>query len=216
LSLGFDGYHSAVDSALKAAKKKRILIFAAMANGGVHEQAAWPAKESNLAIGVHSCKDLGATRSEFTPKPVMTNYNFMVIGEQIPASGLMARNNENCYLEGTSYATPVAVAIAALILAFANQRRCKASRNECEEKLRKKGIHWDYMWLNEGMRKVLQAISIESTCSRYLSISHKLLWKDYLDDRDTYGEKNEAMRKHGWKVIHDALWDMAPVELEHV
>jgi hypothetical protein len=216
LSLGFDGYHSAVDNALKVAKKKRILVFAAMANGGVHEQAAWPAKESNLAIGVHSCKDLGAASSWFTPNPVIANYNFMVIGECIPACGLLARNSENCYVEGTSYATPVAVAIGALILAFANQRRCKAPRNKCEEKLREKRIHWNYMWLNEGMRKVLQAISIESTCNRYLSISHKLLWKDYRDDRDTYGETNEAMRKHGWKVILDALWDMAPVELEHV
>jgi hypothetical protein len=216
LSLGFDDYHSAIHSALREAQRKRILIFAAMANGGVHEDAAWPAKESQLAIGVHSCADLGATSSWFTPGPIDDNLNFMVIGERIPASGLLAKDRENCYVEGTSFATPVAVAMAALILAFANQRMCKAPRDECEEKLRQRGIHWDYIWLNEGMRRVLKAISMKSRCKGYLSISHKLLWNDYRDDRDGDGETNEAMRKHGWMVIYRASWDMTPVELEHV
>jgi hypothetical protein len=219
LSFGFDDSDPVVRSVLKKAQSKRILIFAAMANGGVHEKAAWPAK-SNLVIGIHSCVDMGARSSIFTPKPVTSppNYNFMVIGERIPAFGLIAKSRGDCYVEGTSFATPVAVAIAALILAFANQTRCRILRNECEEKLEKRGVHWRYLWLNEGMRRVLAAIS-EPADSGYLSISHNLLWKEYRDERDTDEESrgtNHAMRDHGWKVILHALWDIEPAESGHL
>jgi hypothetical protein len=210
LSLGFDDSDTTVCSALEEAQSKKILIFAAMANGGVHEKAAWLAR-SNLVIGIHSCVDMGARSSIFTPKPVTSppNYNFMVIGEHIPAFGLVAKRRGDCYVEGTSFATPVAVAIAALILAFANQIRCRKPREKCEEKLKTRGVHWRYLWLNEGMGRVLEAISEPD--SGYLSISHKLLWKEYQDERDTDEDSmgtTQAMRDHGWKVILDALWDM--------
>jgi hypothetical protein len=220
LSFGFDDSDQTVHSALKKAQSKRILIFAAMANGGVHEKAAWPAK-SDLAIGIHSCVDLGARSSTFTPKPVTSppNYNFMVIGERIPAFGLIAESRGDCYVEGTSFATPVAVAMAALILAFANQTRCRIPREECGRKLKKRGVHWRDLWLNEGMRRVLEAISVKSADGGYLSISHNLLWKEYRDERDTDEDSmgtNQAMRDHGWKVILDALWDMEPAGSGHV
>ncbi|KAH6892530.1 hypothetical protein B0T10DRAFT_458239 [Thelonectria olida] len=146
---GFDGVDMRVDDALGFARDKGILIFAAMANGGIYDKAAWPARESKDAIGIHSCTEMGKKSSNFTPMPVDRNPNFMVIGEQIIAHWPTAKRGGFRDAEGTSFATPVAVTMAALILAFVNQTRCQKLREECEEKVKVKEL-----WQNWGMTSV--------------------------------------------------------------
>ncbi|KAI9652610.1 MAG: hypothetical protein M1821_008357 [Bathelium mastoideum] len=197
MSFGFDNVNLKVDEALRLAQTQGILIFAAMANGGIYEKAAWPGRVSNDAIGIHSCVDMGKTSSSFTAMPVERDSNFMVIGENIIAHWPKAKGGGFRPVEGTSFATPVAVSIAALILAFANQGRCRKLREESEKKVRVEELR-----VNSGMRRVLEAISEKST-DGYLWINPKLLWAKFPED----GEEDtaEAMREHGWKLIREAL-----------
>lgn len=204
MSFGFDGPNSEVRTALKRAHDNRILIFAAMANGGAFKPAAWPAN-SDLVIGIHSCVDQGKMSSHFTPRPVekTPNYNFMVVGQDIPAHWLEDKGGGYRSVEGTSFATPVAVAMAALILAFANQTKYWTLRKTCERKLSDHG--WgakvESLWLNEGMGRVLEAISIK-TSGGYRSISPELLWRNCCE-----GDAN-SIREHAWNEIYKALCHM--------
>ena len=55
MSFGFDKPNAEVEGALKRAESNNILIFAAMSNDGALKRAAWPARDPELAIGIHSC-----------------------------------------------------------------------------------------------------------------------------------------------------------------
>lgn len=87
--------------------------------------------------------------------------------------------------------------MAALILAFVNQKRCKKLREEIEKEVRVKELG-----SNAGMRRVLQDISEKST-DGYLWINPILLWAKFPEDGED--DTVEAMRAHGWKVIRRAL-----------
>lgn len=197
MSFGFDNYDLILDEALRQARSQNILIFAAMANEDIYKKAAWPARESEDAIGIHSCAEMGKTSSPFTPKPVERNPNFMVLGEGIIAHWPTDKGGGFRLVEGTSFATPVAVSMAALILAFVNQKRCKKLREEIEKEVRVKELG-----SNAGMRRVLQDISEKST-DGYLWINPILLWAKFPEDGED--DTVEAMRAHGWKVIRRAL-----------
>lgn len=197
MSFGFDNFDLKVDEALRLARNQSILIFAAMANEGMYKPAAWPARKSDDVIGIHSCVEMGKVSSRFTPQCVEGNSNFMVVGEGIIAHWPTAKGGGFRPVEGTSFATPVAVSMAALILAFANQKRCRKLWEE-----NKKKVRVEELGSNSGMRRVLQEISELST-DKYLWIDPMLLWARFPED----GEDNtvEAMREHGWKVIRRAL-----------
>lgn len=122
MSFGFRDYNRQIDLALNRAKENNILVFAAMGNGGIYEGAAWPARVMDDAIGIHSCDESGRTGLELTSAVVADNPNFMVVGETFPAHWPTQKGGGFRSVEGTSFATPIAVAMAALILAFANQR----------------------------------------------------------------------------------------------
>lgn len=197
MSFGFDESDPELDEALRLAQSKDILIFAAMANEGIYKAAAWPARDSDNTIGIHSCAEMGKTSSPFTPKPSHERLDFMVLGENIFAHWLTGKGGGFRPVEGTSFATPVAVSMAALILAFTNQKVCRKLREETEKKVRVKDLG-----SNRGMRRLLRAISEVST-DRYLWINPMLLWATFPEEgaEDTPG----AMREHAWRVIHRAL-----------
>jgi hypothetical protein len=197
MSFGFDNDDLKVDEALGLARSKKILIFAAMANEGIYKKAAWPARVSDDAIGIHSCVDMGKISSSFTPMLVERDSNFMVVGEGIIAHWPNAKGGGFHPVEGTSFATPVAVSMAALILAFANQTRCRKLREESKKKVRVEALG-----LNWGMRRVLEAISEKST-DGYLWINPMLLWAKFPEDGED--DTVEAMREHGWRLIRKAL-----------
>lgn len=200
MSFGFKKASLNLEKALERARSGRVLVFAAMANEGMYEGAAWPARESTDAIGIHSCKEDGKTSSEFTPMPVADNKNFMVVGEGIAAHRTMRKGGGFCYARGTSFATPVAVSMAADILAFASQTRadCRAARQRSDEV-----VDVGRLWTNEGMIKVLDKCSDEalerSQQSAYRWIDPRLLWKTFPED----GDDDEV--GHGWRTIRRAL-----------
>ncbi|MCJ1461421.1 hypothetical protein MMC07_000018 [Pseudocyphellaria aurata] len=129
--------------------------------------------------------------------PVPGNYNFMVVGEGIIAHWPTKKGGGFRPVEGTSYATAVAVSIAALILAFANQNRCRKLRKESE-----KTVCVEELRDIAGMERVLHSISKEPIDRGYLWINPMLLWAEFPEDED---ESAEAIRQYGWKKICNAL-----------
>ncbi|KAM0260505.1 hypothetical protein ACHAQJ_002738 [Trichoderma viride] len=200
LSLGFRQYSSEqmsdVKKALLEAQEKKIIVFAATSNEGLHDGVAWPANDSRFAIGVHSCTDGGGTKSDFTAVPSSSGANFMVVGENILSQQLTSKGGGFCLCAGSSFATPVATAIGAIILAFVWQTVCYEEREDAAEDIDLEDIH-----ANHGMIKVLKAISKQPE-KDYWSLSTKIFWADYYPN--AYDDESEA-RKHAWRIIIRAL-----------
>jgi hypothetical protein len=94
------------------------LIFAAASNGGGNAQVAWPAKENNHVIGVYS-SDSEGNPSSFNPTPNDAE-PICTLGQ---GHGLKVGGNPGKYGTGTSFAAPVATAIAAIVLDFVQKCR---------------------------------------------------------------------------------------------
>ena len=187
-----------LDEALERARNAGILIFAAAANSGHHRRNAWPARDDECAICVHSCNDYGSRSSEYTPSADEETTNFIAYGENIRSHWPTTKGGGFRVMTGNSTATPVAVSMAALLLAFVNQSICRRWREEVDrsvnlKKLRK--LHY--------MRKLLKRIS-ERRRDNYYWIHSSLLWKDYQPDSEQ-GKDPESAIAHAWEVIRKAL-----------
>lgn len=185
--------------ALKRARQANILVFAAMSNDGNNSPygAAWPASDSSITLGIHSSQEGGRRSSGFTPPPALASHNFMVPGERVITHWPESKGGGYRLDDGTSYATPVAVAMAALILGFTRQHMCKREREETQGL-----VDLDEMREVGGMGRVLQRISVPDETGGYSYIHPRLLWKDFNPALD--GDRGR-MRKHAWDIIQDAL-----------
>ncbi|KAI1140171.1 ankyrin [Hypoxylon sp. FL0543] len=199
LSFGYDSAPEEVEDALNRASQNKIVVFAAMSNGGSLEGAKWPARNEMYAIGVHSCDENG-TRSGFTPLPASNADNFMATGENVVTHWPRSKGGPFRLDDGTSFATPVAVATAALILAFVEQKICKIQRAKAEKLVRLEKLHDNY-W----MSAVLKSISSLEANPGYHTIRPELLWKD-LPIRYKISKDKEKCREHAWNIIEDALY----------
>ncbi|KAJ4190526.1 hypothetical protein NW767_011354 [Fusarium falciforme] len=119
MSFGFDEpiplIRKAIDKASKA--EKSPLFFAATRNSGAHKRMAWPAKEMSV-IGISSTAGDGGV-STFNPSENKAHPILYAFGEGVPVKVAAPGNPEECiteYVSGTSYATPVATALAANLL----------------------------------------------------------------------------------------------------
>jgi hypothetical protein len=91
------------------------MIFAAASNGGGNDGLAFPAREDQvICIG---STDGEGNKSDFTPGPHVYN-RFSTIGEAVKSSWL---GGETQRKSGTSYATPIAAGITALVMDFMRQ-----------------------------------------------------------------------------------------------
>ncbi|KAF2737107.1 subtilisin-like protein, partial [Polyplosphaeria fusca] len=126
MSFGFDKAHAGIEAQLHRASGKHILVFAAASNDGATKanNIAWPAREKNVFC-VFSATGEGAN-SSFNP-PARPGLNFATLGEEVESdwplplledaereSGVSTKRKS-----GTSFATPIAAGIAALVLEFA-------------------------------------------------------------------------------------------------
>ncbi|KAK6340294.1 hypothetical protein TWF730_002057 [Orbilia blumenaviensis] len=95
---------------------KSTLVFAAAGNDGIHEYRAWPARRQDV-IGIHAADGRGNLISNFSPPPMDDRDNFAAlgIGTKSTWKGCNVRKS------GTSFAVPMAVAIAANMLEFTKQ-----------------------------------------------------------------------------------------------
>jgi hypothetical protein len=187
-----------LELALLEARDKNVVVFAATSNEGTHERVAWPANDSGLAIGVHSCKDGGGQKSEFTAQPSDYGENFMVVGKGILSQRLTSNGGGFCKCEGSSFATPVAAAIGALVLAFTQQAVCYEDRKKADTV-----INHGKLYSISGMIKLLKAISTQPEYGSYWSLSTRMLWATYVGCNDPNEDEQQA-RQHAWGVIKTA------------
>ncbi|CAN8101795.1 unnamed protein product [Discula destructiva] len=113
ISISF-GFHDNVDRELygeiQAALDSKILIFAAASNDGGNGSRAYPASHDGVFC-IHSATSEG-NKASFNPTPRAMGDNFSVVGNEIESAWL--GNSMKCQ-SGTSFAIPVAVAVAALM-----------------------------------------------------------------------------------------------------
>ncbi|KAL7951536.1 pfs domain-containing protein [Trichoderma barbatum] len=128
MSFGFptrdiDDYRE-LESALRNAHANRVLLFAAASNSGGKLGHAYPARDENV-IAIHAT-DTNGNRSGFNPTTRVHEINLATVGEDVESAWpvhlsdeSMAPNFLKCK-SGTSFATPIAVGIAAFLLLYAN------------------------------------------------------------------------------------------------
>ncbi|KAG5783449.1 hypothetical protein H9Q73_002867 [Fusarium xylarioides] len=94
----------------------RKLIFAAASNSGGNRSRPWPANHPGVFC-IHTTNQRGNTNRDMNPSAEHENDNFATLGENIESYW----NGEKRCISGTSFATPIAAAMAANILEFARR-----------------------------------------------------------------------------------------------
>lgn len=122
ISLSF-GFHRGIPSIQKAIDKavapdSNVIILAAASNDASNTPRAYPASHDRV-ICIHSADGLG-NRSKFNPTAVEGTDNFCVVGENIEAAWPSGQTQYEGVrrMSGTSFATPVGIAVAAFMLEF--------------------------------------------------------------------------------------------------
>ncbi|RSL40082.1 hypothetical protein CEP53_013603 [Fusarium sp. AF-6] len=96
---------------IKEAENSGVIFFVAASNNGVHAGRSFPATLDTV-LCIHATDGRGNTGS-MNPDPESHRDNFSTLGVAIPSVW-----ENGVYLSGTSYATPVAASMAAVILGF--------------------------------------------------------------------------------------------------
>ncbi|VUC37918.1 unnamed protein product [Clonostachys rosea] len=151
ISLGFEVEHVCIKEAINLAFKQGVIIFAAASNDGanrsVMEGLPFPACMPEV-ICINSCDGNGTAPSKFNPPPVDGSFNFLTLGESVPVQVEWPTGTEKIRLTGTSFAAPVATAIAALLIEFLLQKPLRR-----QPELRKKAL------CRDGMIKLFAGMS---------------------------------------------------------
>ncbi|RYP66887.1 hypothetical protein DL771_007544 [Monosporascus sp. 5C6A] len=174
MSFGFEPRNEAIDNAIERAFKAEKLMFAAASNEGGNKGRSRPGKNSNV-ICIHACDGKG-NKGDMSPNPEKKKDNFTTLGVAVKSRW----KKQTVYKSGTSFATPVAAAIAADVLEFANLK-CDLSG---EDKKR--------LYKRDGMLEVFRAMSTERDGYDYVQPGH--MWDGKDDDevaktiRDTLAE----------------------------
>ncbi|KUL84150.1 hypothetical protein ZTR_07186 [Talaromyces verruculosus] len=113
-----------LEAAIHRAYSNHALLFAAASNSGANLDRAYPARDENV-ICIHST-DANGNRSPFSPTALADALNLATVGEAVESSWPLRlcqpNNNINSigtkHKSGTSFATPIAVSIAAFLLQY--------------------------------------------------------------------------------------------------
>lgn len=160
MSFGYPRRYTHIERAINLASNKDILMLAAAANSGANRKIAFPASSSRV-ICINSADGRGA-RSRYNPPPHPTSHNFSVLGEAVPSAWPRGLNDSpEKRNSGTSTSTPIAAAIAALILEFAKQPNLHISHHARLNSL-------------ESMKEIFARMSEEKDGYRFL-VPWKLL-----------------------------------------
>lgn len=125
LSFGYNepGVPDEVGREIEKCLDRKIPVFASASNDGGYTPRTYPGNYPGV-ICIHSSTADGK-RSTFSPNPEMDKDNFMVNGECIeswwPSSvaiGQSKASRQSNHLSGTSFATPIAVSIAAFMIGY--------------------------------------------------------------------------------------------------
>ncbi|OQN97424.1 hypothetical protein B0A48_16583 [Cryoendolithus antarcticus] len=118
LSLGTSHVVSRIERAIESAQAKKVLIFASASNFGGNQGRSWPAKRRDVFC-VHGTDALGNSY-ERNPSALPGESNFAVLGVDVQAEWLPNSNGNTQLMRqtGTSFATPIAAGIAALVISL--------------------------------------------------------------------------------------------------
>lgn len=119
LSFGFPRYHERlrpIHLAIRRARDNGVLIFAAAGNEGGNQQVPWPAKHPDV-ICINAADSHG-NMANFAQTDTLRR-RIYTLGEDVPSCEVDAQNN-TIHRSGTSFATPIAVETAAIVLGFTN------------------------------------------------------------------------------------------------
>jgi hypothetical protein len=148
LSFGFPTGIRKLRHEIDKAIHRNKIVFAAASNDGGNAARAYPASQDGV-ICVHSADGLGNV-SPFNPTALKGTHNFCFVGENIEAawpSSTPSKLGGLRRMSGTSFATPVAVAVAAFMIGFVS--------NKMPEH-----INWGIpLKSSEGIKAIFHAIS---------------------------------------------------------
>ncbi len=166
--------------------------------------AAWPAENIKRAIGVHSCREGGKQTSDFTPPAVRGNFNLMVVGEGVITHWPKRKGGGFRRDDGTSFSTPVAAAMAGLVLAFVYQGRCQRERAAAE---RRTGLNVvGQLHDNYVMARLLHSVGAVGENHEFCYVWPKLLWAEYQPlSQEVDAAERERRKSWAWQVIQAAL-----------
>jgi hypothetical protein len=156
MSFGFEHQNKAIDDAIERAFKADKLMFAAASNEGGNKGRSRPGRNPNV-ICVHACDGKG-NKGDMSPSPMKRKDNFTTLGVAVSSRW----KKQTVYKSGTSFATPVAAAIAAGVLEFANFK-CQLSEEDKQ-----------LLYKRDGMLEVFRAMSTERDGYDYVQPGH--LW----------------------------------------
>ncbi|RSL98206.1 hypothetical protein CDV31_012691 [Fusarium ambrosium] len=119
LSFGFEESIKSIEDEITQCIFSSIAVFAAASNDGVDGDRTYPAKYEGV-LCIHAATGEG-NKATFNPNPLGKEDNFMVVGDCIKSSWPGRNSNGTCAKKqqsGTSFATPVAVCTAAIMIDY--------------------------------------------------------------------------------------------------
>ncbi|KAF1970551.1 subtilisin-like protein, partial [Bimuria novae-zelandiae CBS 107.79] len=156
LSFGFEDY---VGSIRHAIANTDCVIFAAASNNGSNRKHAFPANQDGV-IAIHSTSGQGAI-SSFNTQAISGEYNFSIVGEAVESAwpGLAPDGQPNMRIKsGTSFATPIAVGVTALIIEFLWKHLQEADRGLLK-----------HSQTHGAITRILKVIFVEQGPYRYIA-----------------------------------------------
>ena len=117
MSFGFPCGIRIIWDQITLATQKDILVFAAASNDGLDQSRMYPASQDSVfAIHSTTCKGVA---SGFNP-PEERDENFSILGEYVESAWLTKDEGSGStrILSGTSFATPIAVCLAAFMILY--------------------------------------------------------------------------------------------------
>lgn len=162
------------ESAIVAAKRDGVTMFAAAANSGGNKPRAYTASRGSPVICVHA-SDGNGNDGGISPDPLPDEPNFSTLGISIASKW----KGDDVLKSGTSFATPIAAALAADVLELA-RHKCDLNEEQFQSLC-------DY----DGICKILKFMAKKRQGHDYLTPLH--IWNN---------ENNE-------EAIKQKLYDIA-------
>ncbi|KAL6886896.1 peptidase S8/S53 domain-containing protein [Trichoderma evansii] len=162
---------------IKRIVEKGKLLFAAASNGGGNEARAYPASEDGVFC-IHVSDGKG-NKVGINPAPVHGD-NFSTLGNAIDSKW----DGEEVYINGSSFAVPIAAAIAANALEFIRHT------------LTDQGDRPEFFYTPLGMKNLFRCLSDSIDGYDYVKPWKRYLWDDERDPADTCSALR-AMVTHG-------------------
>lgn len=175
LSFGFPKFVEDLRPILKAirlARARGVVTFAAAGNEGKNRAVYWPAVLRDDVIRINST-DRDGTASSFNPH-LAGSKKICTLGEGVPSCEKDAENN-TVYRNGTSFATPIAVAVTAIVLGFMDE----VARQERSEKIVVPADFPDLMKrlrTKLGIEAILTEVCVEQPVNRTAKYSYITPW----------------------------------------